>query len=181
MDYRERRSPRGERGLKLCWNRCSIELDLCRSPRGERGLKHAQVGPDLDLLQSLPTRGAWIETPYRQRLRMGGLSLPTRGAWIETFTYNDNHTHAESLPTRGAWIETSFSPKAVWYGSSRSPRGERGLKQMPAGADTAVWESLPTRGAWIETRKLPPFFISRRSLPTRGAWIETHLCRWANH
>ena len=54
-------------------------------------------------------------------------SLPARGAWIETSVPSWLGPPYESLPARGAWIETSnclnytFSP-------SRSPHGERGLK-----------------------------------------------------
>ena len=33
-------------------------------------------------------------------------SLPTRGAWIEIIaSFRINHAAVQSLPTRGAWIE----------------------------------------------------------------------------
>ena len=55
-----RRSPHGERGLKLL-----RELDqrnsLCRSPHGERGLKFYGVVVFAIQFKSLPSRGAWIE------------------------------------------------------------------------------------------------------------------------
>jgi len=42
-------------------------------------------------------------------------SLPSRGAWIETLASSTLASGLASLPSRGAWIETSCS-------SSDSPR-----------------------------------------------------------
>ena len=58
------------------------------------------------LLQSLPARGAWIEMVQQKAEGLSHMSLPARGAWIEMLAL---------LP-----LEVSIS--------SRSPRGERGLK-----------------------------------------------------
>ena len=56
----QRRSPSGERGLKLR-ARHWMDMGLRRSPSGERGLKSAEtmIGPFPH--ESLPIRGAWIE------------------------------------------------------------------------------------------------------------------------
>ena len=78
-----RRSPCGERGLKLSTN----NRDDCksrRSPCGERGLKSVAAGAVRDAAASLPVRGAWIEILRRfDKLVDGRESLPVRGAWIE--------------------------------------------------------------------------------------------------
>ena len=145
-----------------------------RSPHGERGLKLATYLAKANDASSLPTRGAWIEmsalpmwpppsssrSPHGERglkLRRGGgcaggaRSLPTRGAWIEIMRVRTLPSPPwESLPTRGAWIEI---PRGRGYDEnyfSRSPHGERGLK---CSADCHLFylytKSLPTRGAWI--------------------------------
>ena len=55
-----------------------------RSPHGERGLKLDQGVGSVELVTSLPSRGAWIEIVLGRRLDMPeALSLPSRGAWIE--------------------------------------------------------------------------------------------------
>ena len=54
-------------------------------------------------------------------------SLPTRGAWIEIGSDGRSSQQMASLPTRGAWIEIRRrGRRSRWR--SRSPRGERGLK-----------------------------------------------------
>ena len=65
---------------------CETEkvIHLRRSPCGERGLKLFPFLPGVQDRLSLPVRGAWIEinqdgrTPGRRTP-----SLPVRGAWIE--------------------------------------------------------------------------------------------------
>ena len=106
MRLSTRRSPRGERGLKSepplpCW------FTHGRSPRGERGLKSGEIRRIMKSIWSLPSRGAWIE--IRTCLR-----TQSRFIW--------------SLPSRGAWIEITVSLCSLPWSSSRSPRGERGLK-----------------------------------------------------
>ena len=54
-----------------------------------------------------------------------------------------------SLPARGAWIEIKMM-RTVWLASSRSPRGERGLKSREEEEGTVMVWTLPARGAWIE-------------------------------
>ena len=54
------RSPCGERGLK--YPPLAIpKTQRCRSPCGERGLKCKEMKALIDLMESLPVRGAWIE------------------------------------------------------------------------------------------------------------------------
>ena len=55
-----------------------------RSPRGERGLKRERKEGGTVQIRSLPTWGAWIETPHRGQVPTILRSLPTWGAWIET-------------------------------------------------------------------------------------------------
>ena len=56
----------------------------CRSPHGERGLKLNRVRVRYVDGQSLPTRGAWIESASAMVYTSNQpASLPTRGAWIE--------------------------------------------------------------------------------------------------
>jgi len=59
----QRRSPCGERGLKLHCDKNPIVCLVGRSPCGERGLKPVAESSILNSLGSLPMRGAWIETP----------------------------------------------------------------------------------------------------------------------
>ena len=60
----------------------------------------------LEVAQSLPVRGAWIEIRRAADLLQRRVSLPVRGAWIEippAYTCGDGAL--QSLPVRGAWIE----------------------------------------------------------------------------
>ena len=101
-----RRSPHGERGLKLSGEfRADPRLDG-RSPHGERGLK---CGGAVDRNQ-------------------GWKSLPSRGAWIEMLVYCCIDVYLSSLPSRGAWIEISQLSSTKGTVVCRSPHGERGLK-----------------------------------------------------
>ena len=102
------------------------------------------------LLQSLPSRGAWIEIESSIKVTFTSESLPSRGAWIEIHCIFCAYTRHRSLPSRGAWIEIcpggrswgrnqSLPSRGAWIeiscicffrrmGSGRSPHGERGLK-----------------------------------------------------
>ena len=54
------------------------------SPHGEGGLKFQRHVLVLQVRQSLPTRGGWIEIHGTMDEQVAGvLSLPTRGGWIE--------------------------------------------------------------------------------------------------
>ncbi len=83
-----RRSPRGERGLKLANMNITFD-DCCRSPRGERGLKSRKGKSRRSARNpSLPARGAWIEIVYVRACWLSEIpSLPARGAWIEIPIY----------------------------------------------------------------------------------------------
>ena len=57
-----------------------------RSPHGERGLKLRRLLRRLNPPKSLPPRGAWIEITVVCCLFVPAMSLPPRGAWIEMIT-----------------------------------------------------------------------------------------------
>ena len=57
------------------------------------------------------------------------MSLPARGAWVEIdVEIKLRPKTGESLPARGAWVEIHTEKVKLPDGTSRSPRGERGLK-----------------------------------------------------
>ena len=73
------RSPHGERGLKPA----SGAIDgivLRRSPHGERGLKQPKESFGRESRQSLPSRGAWIETTSKRNAQPGGSVAPLTGS-----------------------------------------------------------------------------------------------------
>ena len=170
------RSPQGERGLKRR-RRSKWTRTTCRSPQGERGLKRVPNTGMRQFPESLPARGAWVETARplgaagghegrspqgerglkrlrgRHERRAAGTSRPARGAWVETESRRIVYAAVGSLPARGAWVETHTT----------------------GGIPGSSW-SLPARGAWVETR-CPRRSWNRcgRSLPARGAWVETSL------
>ena len=121
------RSPHGERGLKF-FGHSRISVRSCRSPHGERGLKSAPI-PHPDTY---------------------GWSLPPRGAWIEIALYRRRSRQGWSLPPRGAWIEILSDFQILSKVGCRSPHGERGLKLWKTCAPEQTEKSLPPRGAWIE-------------------------------
>ena len=83
-----RRSPYGERGLKLPGVLRGHEKRR-RSPYGERGLKLGLEDLFTHEGQSLPLRGAWIEIRYAAEVHADATkSLPLRGAWIEILRSN---------------------------------------------------------------------------------------------
>ena len=131
-------------------------------------------GKESDFLESLPTRGAWIEIINSVLLMMFLLkSLPTRGAWIEIEQRTADDVQGQSLPTRGAWIEM-MTPCAVapvvpvaphagsvdrntscgrWHIQSATVAPHAGSVDRNAVLNqqvAAIVKSLPTRGAWIE-------------------------------
>ena len=69
-------------------------------------MKSATTFPPVEIVPSLPVRGAWIEMP--------NISL---GIHL-----------CRSLPVRGAWIEIKLSGSTKRRKACRSPCGERGLK-----------------------------------------------------
>ena len=75
-----RRSPQGERGLKSGGHSRGPEVDG-RSPQGERGLKYQRSACRLDVASgSLPARGAWIEISCRAPGRPGPRVAPRKGS-----------------------------------------------------------------------------------------------------
>ena len=104
-----RRSPRGERGLKLLLPLVLLLPLLGRSPRGERGLKYVQI------------RLKKLEQQRRSPRGERGLKLATIRLAIYLI---------RSLPSRGAWIEMFTIALLIGSGRRRSPRGERGLKWL---------------------------------------------------
>ena len=130
---------------------CSPGSPARRSPYGERGLKlhHDQVA--VCQPRSLPVRGAWIEILCLAECRKRYESLPVRGAWIEIIqSMNRESWLTRSLPVRGAWIEILISGSISRNTSRRSPYGERGLKSDDERQRRGPGASLPVRGAWIE-------------------------------
>jgi len=122
-----------------------------RSPHGERGLKPGQPYPRLVPIESLPTRGAWIETGtrliscivWRSRSPHG-----ERGLKLANRHHHPVHQRRSPHGERGL-KRCKSAPPRLWV--RRSPHGERGLKPTPHSGDTTPLMSLPTRGAWIET------------------------------
>ena len=167
-----------------------------RSPHGERGLKWLSGGLGRVPLQSLPSRGAWIEIRYALHQLHGGKSLPSRGAWIEIFCGFPRPPFGRvapltggggwnkppppptpgavlSLPSRGAWIEIMTHSPHLPEWPSRSPHGERGLKSR---CQVPRLFYLLRRSPHGE-RGLKSIFggtnlFTTMSLPSRGAWIE---------
>ena len=95
-----------------------------------------------------------------------------------------NRTTYKSLPSRGAWIEIKIKDGSPRTSSSRSPRGERGLKLRLILGRRKLVKSLPSRGAWIEIIiHYGHIRTLLMSLPSRGAWIEIqiHLDRRRKH
>ena len=99
-----------------------------RSPCGERGLKLAAAGALCWLCWSLPVRGAWVEIAGGWLALLALLSLPVRGAWVEISRVSVNTLLLMSLPVRGAWVEIRFGRRFLPAQPCRSPCGERGLK-----------------------------------------------------
>ena len=58
-------------------------MELRRSPRGERGLKLLSILAGVFGVTSLPSRGAWVEIEHGADAGADGGSLPSRGAWVE--------------------------------------------------------------------------------------------------
>ena len=101
-----------------------VALTGRRSPHGERGLK---LPVSLTLTMpglSLPSRGAWIEIYIEKLSYHVSLSLPSRGAWIEIGPVFQCRQSFRSLPSRGAWIEiASASAPSGAKGESLPSRG----------------------------------------------------------
>ena len=75
----DRRSPQGERGLKLAYIPQSWD-EISRSPQGERGLKQLGQLVEYGFVSSLPARGAWVETSSVTNLLPLSLVAPRKGS-----------------------------------------------------------------------------------------------------
>ena len=83
-------------------------MGVRRSPHGERGLKLPVHGHAAGCLASLPTRGAWIETSLEAGLAaLDPRRSPHGERGLKLVDVTPNRFELQSLPTRGAWIETS--------------------------------------------------------------------------
>ena len=142
---RNRRAPRGARGLKRVLPPPPKPMAGRRAPRGARGLKLVYFVGCSFQGKSRPTRGAWIETSGSDSKATSITSRPTRGAWIETIDPQHCQPHDMSRPTRGAWIETGSALSLV-----------------------KIFWSRPTRGAWIETIRPRPCGLCRYVAPHAG-------------
>ena len=143
-----------------------------RSPHGERGLKLQAEPVTCRDYVSLPPRGAWIEIPWRSApWRSAPRRSPHGERGLKYFGAGGELSKIESLPPRGAWIEIHQHVRLILYGG-RSPHGERGLKCTYVLALDNLTVSLPPRGAWIEIFGPTKYTHKIKSLPPRGAWIE---------
>ena len=77
-----RRSPHGERGLKLHILARRAER-FGRSPHGERGLKFLVVPSDRPAVRRSPHGERGLKSPVRLAVAEVGESLSSRRAWIE--------------------------------------------------------------------------------------------------
>ncbi len=121
-----------------------------RSPCGERGLKLRQVPHVKRLRMSLPMRGAWIEiVHFFRHIPSYVRSLPMRGAWIEIKVSVSKVIRLCRSPCGERGLKYQSSAKNH-HNNGRSPCGERGLKLLLAQFLVDRTKSLPMRGAWIE-------------------------------
>ena len=134
--------------------KCFCVWDACRPlavapPRGERGLKSrcAKSFPSPCARRS-PSWGAWIEIRCHSWLYPAkACRSPSWGAWIEICVL---------LIRWSAWC---VAP----------PRGERGLKSMPAnGSSTISPGRSPSWGAWIEILSAFKSHHTSHVAPPRG-------------
>ncbi len=95
------RSPCGERGLKRCFRQPTAP-HKSRSPCGERGLKQVDTFQDSPCARSLPVWGAWIETCRPSTGIARHWSLPVWGAWIETASLALNQPEPGVAPRVGS-------------------------------------------------------------------------------
>ena len=72
------------------------------------------------MMQSLPARGAWIET-YMSHSLSDSHVAPRAGAWIET-SWHVNPSPRHVAPRAGAWIETALHGADVHHVHSVAPR-----------------------------------------------------------
>ena len=123
------RSPQGERGLKLREKDATPAAGGRRSPQGERGLKQVPQRPTLLQGESLPARGAWVETTTR---RLALPSPPCRSPQGERGLKHRRRQGGRESQSRSPQGERGLKPPVInehVCRCRRSPQGERGLKQ----------------------------------------------------
>ena len=145
-----------------------------RSPRGGRGLKQMFVADNDTVTNRSPRGGRGLKQPTPEQMRQSRQSLPTRGARIETTTSAIDTSAANRSPRGGRGLKPYLAVQEI-EGVNRSPRGGRGLKLLASLITLGNTNRSPRGG-----RGLKPSLTCGRgwlfeSLPTRGARIETTL------
>ena len=106
---KSRRSPHGERGLKLFGEMKDIRRLKGRSPHGERGLKFLSSALIAVNVLSLSSRRAWIEIAVSEVSEESSKSRSPHGErGLKCSGYYKNINVIESLSSRRAWIEISI-------------------------------------------------------------------------
>ena len=121
-----------------------------RSPHGERGLKSYHEYYPHCYIESLPSRGAWIEIWIAFRPLLRGMSRSPHGE-------------------RGLKSPLMISRALA---GCRSPHGERGLKCCPQHIVKAEYGRSPHGERGLKSGLRQPSWGCATSLPSRGAWIE---------
>ena len=121
-----------------------------RSPRGGRGLKQPTPEQMRQSRQSLPTRGARIETTTSAIDTSAANRSPRGGRGLKPYLAVQEIEGVNRSPRGGRGLKLLAS--LITLGNTnRSPRGGRGLKPSLTCGRGWLFESLPTRGARIET------------------------------
>ena len=96
-------------------------------------------------------------------------SLPTRGAWIEISFHCRHCSRSRSRSPHGErGLKYPLNADAR-EGACRSPHGERGLKSAHHGQVVVQGASLPTRGAWIEMIVITSLLLGETVAPHTGS------------
>ena len=88
-----------------------------------------------------------MKSPYPSGCVDMLMSLPARGARIEISKLNTRLSVAMSLPARGARIEINQGLIRSTALPSRSPQGERGLKSFEESHSNECEEVAPRKGS----------------------------------
>ena len=161
-----RRSPHGERGLKLHILARRAER-FGRSPHGERGLKFLVVPSDRPAVRRSPHGERGLKShpmPLRPGSRTRRSPHGERGLKCPERRHRRRGGRRSPHGERGLKYDVR---SRGFVGHRRSPHGERGLKYCNTSATTCRQQSLSSRRAWIE---IPPI---RRSLGMIGVALLT--------
>ena len=99
-----------------------------RTPHGVRGLKSQAGKRKQKLLQSHPSRGAWIEMVIQLEPELIIVSHPSRGAWIEIPVFSVSPFCSSRRTPHGVRGLKCGCPPLTPQWDSRTPHGVRGLK-----------------------------------------------------